>query len=127
MPTRANRFCSWSGCRELTTSRYCAAHQAEYERKQADENKRYDKRRGNSNGRGYDGTWRVTRLMYLRAHPLCQVCSERGLVVPAVLVHHATPLSEGGARLDADNFVAVCRACHEAIHGPERWTRREAP
>jgi 5-methylcytosine-specific restriction protein A len=64
------------------------------------------------------------RDMYARAHPLCERCESAGKVVPMEVVHHISTISEGGERLAWDNLMSLCRSCHEAIHGPERFRKR---
>jgi 5-methylcytosine-specific restriction protein A len=54
--------------------------------------------------------------MYLREHPLCEMCERKGWVVPATMVHHVKPIKQGGAVLDMENLMALCRRCHDKIH-----------
>lgn len=124
MPSKALRFCAHAGCDELVTGRYCDEHQEQHEQRERDEKARYDKTRQPASKRGYDATWAEVRKAYLRRHPLCEECERQGKVKPAVLVHHKIPLSEGGARLDTSNLAAMCRRCHEDVHGGERFRRR---
>jgi 5-methylcytosine-specific restriction protein A len=63
--------------------------------------------------------------MYLSANPLCQLCQQQGTIRPATVVHHIRELSQGGARLDPSNLMAVCADHHEQIHGGNRWKKRE--
>lgn len=70
--------------------------------------------------RGYDGRWAKLRLRYLNRHPLCERCMSQGSTTLAGVVHHKVPISDGGARLDARNLMAVCRECHEIIHGRKK-------
>jgi 5-methylcytosine-specific restriction endonuclease McrA len=41
----------------------------------------------------------------------CEVCGET-----AVDIHHKKLKSQGGTD-DADNLIAVCRTCHNQLHG----------
>ena len=126
MPSKALRFCSWPGCNELARGAYCDKHQHMADEKRAKDKARYSRTRDTTTDRGYDAAWQKCRAAYLAAHPLCEMCKSKGRVVPAELVHHIRPLSEGGKRLDPANLTALCNACHEAIHGPDRWRRRDA-
>jgi len=72
----------------------------------------------------YDARWQRLRAVYLASHPICESCVKESRVVPAVLVHHIVPIKEGGARLYQSNCMSLCNACHEAIHGKDRWMRR---
>jgi 5-methylcytosine-specific restriction protein A len=128
MPDRSFRFCSWPGCRELTRSRFCPVHADMNEQRERTEKNRYNRTRGSASAQGYDAQWRAARLAYLRTHPLCERCNPTGTEIPAVpatMVHHIVPIKEGGARLDPQNLMALCNACHEVIEGPNRWRRKD--
>lgn len=120
--------CKRPGCPELTRNKsgYCDAHQGEYEQHKAEANRYYERGRGGSTKQGYGSDWQRVRLAYLRQHPLCEIHQEQGETVVATLVHHKTPIQEGGPRLDFNNLQALCNECHEAIHGPDRWRKRDA-
>jgi 5-methylcytosine-specific restriction protein A len=124
MAKRAMRFCAWPGCDELTAGRYCIEHQMQHEEKQDEERAKYNRARGSAASQGYGSDWRKVRLSYLREHPLCERCEERGKIKAAEMVHHKVPIKQGGARLDKRNLMALCDACHEVIEGPGRWRRR---
>jgi 5-methylcytosine-specific restriction enzyme A len=63
--------------------------------------------------RGYDQDWENARALYLAAHPLCEDCIGRGYYDRASKeVHHKIALRRGGARLDPENFRALCKICH---------------
>ena len=71
----------------------------------------------------YDGTaWKQTRAAYLKSvGGLCERCSAKGLVVPAEVVHHVTPITEDNVSdvsisLSWDNLQALCRKCHAEVH-----------
>lgn len=76
-----------------------------------------DKDRATASDRGYDAQWSKARKAYLKRHPLCEQCESNSKITPAVLVHHIKPIDQGGARLDPNNFMALCRPHHEKIHG----------
>jgi 5-methylcytosine-specific restriction enzyme A len=121
---KALRFCSWPGCNQLGKGQYCEEHQAQHEMLRQENNRQYNRQRGSAASQGYDNQWNKVRLAYLRKNPLCEECQKNGLVVPAVLVHHRKELKDGGDRLNPENLESVCNACHERIHGPQRWVRR---
>lgn len=125
MPKKAMHFCNWPGCDELTDKRYCPAHQSEYEQRYKSNKAEYDKTRQTANKRGYDSTWGRVRKVYLVRNPLCEMCKKDNRIVPAVLVHHIKPLSEGGSRLNSNNLMALCKNCHEDIHGKDRFKRKQ--
>lgn len=54
------------------------------------------------------------RKWKLGVDPLCEWCAERGLAVPAEVVHHADK-DPWNNRMD--NLVSLCRDCHEDHHG----------
>lgn len=100
-------------CKRPTTNanQYCDEHQSFY----VPSSKLYDHRRGSPSKRGYDGTWKKFREVFLMEHPLCERCLREGRVAMANEVHHKVPLCEGGARLDPDNCAALCHSCHSKI------------
>jgi 5-methylcytosine-specific restriction protein A len=110
MPQRLKRPCNHPGCPALTDNRYCDQH-----RKQ--EMRRYDQDRGTRQERGYTAQWLKVREIYLRRHPLCERCEDAGRVEVAAMVHHKQAIRQGGAVLNMENLQAVCRRCHDAIHG----------
>lgn len=83
--------------------------------------------------------WLRLRREVLTAHPACERCEADGFVTAATEVHHRRPVECGfnlaeKSRLmyDPDNLMAVCHACHVAIHtemgrsGKEATRRRNA-
>ncbi|WP_460885619.1 HNH endonuclease [Polaromonas eurypsychrophila] len=61
---------------------------------------------------------------FLRQHPVCCACGQRGRVVPAVVADHVTPLKDGGARFDTGNLQALCISCHNLETERETAGRR---
>jgi transposase len=56
--------------------------------------------------------WLSTRREVLRRDDhTCRDCGGDGGVV-----HHSTPVSEDGAKYDADNLVTLCSDCHTEVH-----------
>jgi 5-methylcytosine-specific restriction endonuclease McrA len=60
-----------------------------------------------------DTLWRLVRAeVFIRDGHKCRVCKKR----KAYDAHHLLARSLGG-RDEAANLVAVCRLCHQGIHG----------
>ena len=125
MANKALKFCAHAGCNELTTEKYCEKHKVEHEQIERDKNTRYEKSRGSASSQGYDRNWRRVRLSYLKRNPLCEVCESKGIITPAILVHHIKPVKDyPELRLDKKNLMSLCNRCHENIHGKDRFKRR---
>lgn len=67
--------------------------------------------------------WRRLRRSYLMSHPLCERCQERGIIKPAIDVHHINEISNAGSRMeaydiafDSNNLQALCKECHQWLH-----------
>jgi len=58
----------------------------------------------------YGQRWEKISKRYLRDHPYCERCGR-----PSEVVHHIIERADGGTD-DYDNLMALCRACHTAIH-----------
>lgn len=91
--------------------------------------------RGSSSERGYDQEWRRFRARLLRmpcrrcdGNPVatCPLCGGSGLrfafckdcllkakMVLSAEIHHLRKLRDGGARLDPDNCVGLCKPHHQ--------------
>lgn len=82
--------------------------------------KRYEADRAKEHAESYDDQWRELSRVYRHQHPECELCKERGIMTQSVLVHHIQPLDRGGDRLSISNLQALCRPCHERIHGRKR-------
>ena len=70
-------------------------------------------------------TWRKLRDTYLKSHPVCERCLEKGKITPAEDVHHLkTPFRNGvinyGLLLDDKNLMSVCKECHGEIHASQQ-------
>lgn len=81
----------------------------------------YDRRRGKTAARGYDGAWVKLRDMFLAGnemagiepHPLCCRCGALGSKNNPIEVDHVIPISERpDLRLDPENLQAMCKSCH---------------
>jgi 5-methylcytosine-specific restriction protein A len=69
--------------------------------------------------------WRKLRETYIKAHPVCEECLNKGRVTPATSVHHKnSPFKNGNCNkslfLDYNNLEAVCHECHSEIHNREQ-------
>jgi len=116
MPSKPKKICSYPGCPNVTTERYCAEH------KKSMNNNYYKYGRDPATKGRFDARWRKVREAYLSAHPLCVHCLEQGFYVPATEVHHISPLSEGGDDSD-ENLMALCKSCHSRITMSEVRTK----
>ena len=71
--------------------------------------------------------WRKARDAVLKdSGGLCQICLSKGLIVPAVHVHHkvhldGTNVQDPRIALDASNLIALCSDCHAEQHRTKRW------
>ena len=121
MPTKPKHPCAYPGCPELTPGRYCEKHQKQ-------ENARYEKYdRNPETKKRYGRAWKRIRDSYAKAHPYCEQCYARGILVPVEEVHHKVPLAEGGTHARS-NLVSLCKSCHSQIHAArgDRWHNRRA-
>ena len=71
--------------------------------------------------------WRKSRASFLQERGgLCEICLSKGLIEPAVHVHHKihiTPenLNDPRITLDHSNLMALCEECHAEQHRKRRW------
>ena len=71
--------------------------------------------------------WRKSRASFLEEKGgLCELCLSKGLIEPAVHVHHRTPITSENVNnpmitLDHTNLMALCEACHADQHRKKRW------
>ena len=72
-------------------------------------------------------SWRKSRASLLKEKGgLCELCLKKGLIEPAVHVHHKvalTPenLNDPAISLDHSNLMALCEECHQEQHRTKRW------
>ncbi len=121
MPRKPKRPCSHPGCPELTDGRFCEKHEKA-------ENRRYEKYdRDPAVRRRYGRAWKRIRDSYVKSHPFCELCYEKGVLVGTEEVHHKTPLSMGGTH-DRSNLIALCKSCHARIHAQsgDRWGNKKS-
>jgi len=66
--------------------------------------------------------WKDARRNYKQSvGGLCEKCLEKGIVTPAEIVHHKTPLTDENVgdlsiSLGWCNLQALCRQCHAKAH-----------
>ncbi|WP_010498518.1 HNH endonuclease [Paenibacillus elgii] len=106
MPQKLKKPCSYPGCRTLTHDRFCPDHQKQHRQQQ-------DSRRGSAHERGYNARWRRYREQYLRRHPLCVECLERGVLTAAMVVDHIIAHRGDYALFwSPDNHQSLCENDH---------------
>jgi len=73
-----------------------------------------------STQRGYGYRWKLARDAYLKAHPICVMCEEKGLIVAANVVDHRIA-HRGDQRLfwDRLNWQSLCKPHHDS-HAQKR-------
>lgn len=117
MPRKPKKPCAYPGCPHLTDGRYCEEHQKEM-------NARYEKygRDRKTTKRRYGKNWKIIRDAYVKRHPFCELCFQKGRLVTVEEVHHIVPLSEGGTN-EYSNLISLCKSCHSRIHAKrgDRW------
>ena len=109
MPDSPRRPCNFPGCGELVRRGYCHQHAKMVAR-------RYEQIRGTPEERGYDHRWRTYAHAYLRQHPLCAICMERGQIEQAECVDHKIPVTGPDDPLfwDQNNHQALSKRCHSS-------------
>jgi len=60
--------------------------------------------------------WRQKSRKYKELYPYCEVCLKENMKKPSEIVHHITPISQGGDPFDPNNLLAICKQCHSEIH-----------
>lgn len=102
MPYQPLRRCSYPNCKNKVKSGRCEEHKPK-------------DTRASSSARGYDHKWSKYRAQYLRFHPLCVMCLEKGIYTPATVIDHIKPVENGQADplfWIESNHQALCRDCH---------------
>jgi len=70
---------------------------------------------------GYGWDWQQLQAKFITHNPLCYQCEKIGIVKAAEEVHHIVPITEAPwLRLDWNNLMALCVACHRAIDQERR-------
>lgn len=89
-------------------------HKKSVARRERERKIELDRKRGTRTARGYDYQWGKVRSSYIKANPMCEFCSEDGLLQEAQVVDHIVPISEAPElRLDPDNLRSLCKRCHD--------------
>lgn len=78
----------------------------------------------------YNNTWANVSRLYRIANPLCEMCLTSGTLTDASpggwkgVTDHIVRVSAGGARMDDNNFMTLCKPCHDRKSALERlgWT-----
>lgn len=71
--------------------------------------------------------WRKCRDSFLTSKGrLCEICLKKGLIEPAVHVHHKTSITPENVKdpeitLNHNNLMALCEKCHTEQHRKKRW------
>jgi 5-methylcytosine-specific restriction enzyme A len=117
MPT-IKYYCSAPNCfKEVDKKGRCDIHRRQsdkdYKRRHVEEEKERAKFYNSA-------TWKKVRLLKLQLDPLCQHCKLAGIVTVADSVDHNVPWRNGGAKLDLNNLVSLCRAHHTIKSNKER-------
>lgn len=68
--------------------------------------------------------WKKLREAYLKQHPVCEECLNKGKVTPAEDIHHRiSPFKNGECNkallLDYNNLMSLCKKCHNMIHSKQ--------
>lgn len=72
--------------------------------------------------------WKKLRTAKLMANPLCEVCLAKGIITPAIDVHHKDSfmnyqgLKRTEKAYDINNLVSLCKECHAQEHLNGRTT-----
>ena len=118
MPRKPMKPCTKAWCPNLTSGMFCKQHQME-------ENARYEKYdRDPAVRRRYGRTWKCIRDSYVKTHPFCELCYEKGVIKPVEEVHHKILLAESGTH-ERSNLISLCKSCHSKIHAErgDRWNK----
>jgi 5-methylcytosine-specific restriction enzyme A len=57
--------------------------------------------------------WRRRSRYQLQIHPLCAMCLQRGLVVPATIAHHVIPHRGDWNEFVLGELQSLCKPCHD--------------
>ena len=76
----------------------------------------------------YGTRWRKLRRLYLKANPLCKMCTEDGALTPATELDHI--VKHNGDRVlfyDVDNLQGLCAIHHRGFKAKAERSGRVAP
>jgi 5-methylcytosine-specific restriction protein A len=69
-------------------------------------------------------TWRNARKRFLDKNPMCVACDSDEVITPANVVDHIVSITNGGAKLEENNFQAMCTTCHNKKSAKESAKQR---
>lgn len=77
--------------------------------------------------------WKDLRNLYIAQHPLCEICLQKGIYMPATDVHHLSSPFEPGLTeqqrqyrlLLWDNLQSLCKECHGNLHYEQQKRKRD--
>lgn len=122
------RQCNKVGCMNVHNSMngYCADHQEYYQEQKAKRNKQYNEGRPARHQYYFTNTWRRLRDQYIKEHPLCCRCEQRGQVVLAELVDHIIEIEDNPDLKDSySNLQSLCFRCHNVKTGETARERKK--
>jgi len=67
--------------------------------------------------------WRKLRRTFFSQHPLCQHCSNLGMVTAAKELDHIQPVRDGGSIWATNNLQGLCTHHHAVKSGKERQNK----
>lgn len=118
MVKRLKKPCHYPNCPVLVEAgqTYCKKHQGVVS---SERNKRYDRQKRDKEMQKFynSSRWKKVRKIKLSKDPLCERCLEMDRIRPAEVVHHIKEAKDYPAlRVDLNNLMSVCTACHNKIH-----------
>ena len=107
MPTKPKKPCSYPGCPNLTTGKYCEEHKKKIDQE-------YNKYQRDDFTKSFYSSqaWKTTRKKHLELEPYCVECYKEGKIVKATIVDHIVPIKQGGDKYDQSNLQSLCWSCH---------------
>lgn len=109
---KANKFCAYPGCSNLTQGKYCTEHADEEKKQRAEQ----DKRRGSSRERGYSYRWDKYSKWFLSqpGNQFCKLHLDDGCNIIAECVDHIVPHngSDDPMFWKKENMQASCIHCN---------------
>lgn len=106
-------ICCRAGCHDLTADRYCLKHIDTHTKRSPDT-------RPSASRRGYNSSYRKQRKSFLvrPGNVLCGRCVAKGYHdMVSTTIHHKDRNPDNN---DESNWEAMCRDCHEQLHGRKR-------
>jgi len=109
-----SHFCKYPSCGTIVQEYGCCnKHKSYCDKQDAERQKRYDATRDPIVVAFYNSKeWQATRANKLSLNPICEHCKR----LMATECHHIDPVKANwNRRLDIDNLMSVCQACHKRI------------